>query len=208
MSLIFNGMNSIIFIKKIVFLLLIFFVVKSYGQRKYTMEDFYSIKKESRITKVLLPLTNIAQQKVLDIQFSVEPDSFIVDNNDTYAIWRTNKFHKKSELIITTTVYLRQNDLNTVLEDSNIEIKQEELSKYLTLNKNYNKHIPFLQSTITQLTKEGRDPDVEDIFNYVTDFLETKNVIVKKRGLGKAIDQKKGGAYEYAELMIVLTPIH
>jgi len=189
-------------------LILLTFSIEGISQRTFQVIDTYKIISHSESHKILIPLTGLKTQTILDMQFSTIPDEVIEENGDFYALWAAGVLKKKEKLTITSTIRLHRKDLYTANQEASANIQAINLSEYLVLEEDYRPHLTEIKSLAKELKKDSVEATLKNIFNFVVSSLKPSLFAGKTRGIHRAITKKKGISMEYSELMIALCRVN
>lgn len=155
------------------------------------------------VLDVLLPQTEPGRQKVLAMDYAVEPTSVFVKDGQRYAQFRVEKF--PAELTINLQAETYRFDLATAraAPQASAETK-ESLAQWLVYEQYLEKDNAAVQAAAKTLTGKDDEAVVRACFDHTVKSLKTTTYTDKDHGAIRAIYEQRGDCTEFTDVFIAL----
>lgn len=160
-------------------------------------------KTQLLVLDVLLPQTEPGRQKVVALDYTVEPNSVFVKDGQRYAQFRVEKF--PAELTINLQVEAYRFDLATAraAPQASAETK-ESLAQWLVYEQYLEKDNAAVKAAAKTLTGKDDEAVVRACFDHTVKSMKKTPYTDKDLGAIRAIYEKRGDCTEFADVFISL----
>jgi len=153
---------------------------------------------------VIIPKDYKDRQRIINTQYSMEPERIFDDGPDIYAEFKIDNPASNFEINIMDEIILSQYDLSTAFNAGNKDFDNGNLD-------NYKKAERYIESDDTDIKKTSQSFKGEDIYalvqviyDYVMDNMEWVSYVPEDVGAKAALIEKQGDCTSYSDLFIAL----
>ncbi|MBN2166969.1 MAG: transglutaminase domain-containing protein [Marinilabiliaceae bacterium] len=154
--------------------------------------------------KCLIPndIQNI--QKVLNIEYSIQPKEIITENENKYAIFIFDP-NELNKLVINVDMEIYRYDFSSIkknLDDMTIPVINR--NAFLIAERYIDKNDPLIKTVAPRLITDDTLKTVMNIFNFVQKNLSYSKNMTHAIGAKNALKSKKGDCSEFSDLFVTL----
>jgi transglutaminase-like putative cysteine protease len=180
------------------------------GQRvAFTLR--YEVAPKAGTTKVtlttILPKTLPGKQKILNLNYSRDPERVFDRDGLRYARFVLNRPGRTTAIIVTGEAELYRRDFGTAARGKNAAGKAD-FSRWLAHETYLEKNAPEIRKAAKGLAGKDDLETVRNVMRYVTKTLRQGPWDEKDRGALWALQKKRGDCTEFADLFVTLCRAH
>ncbi|MFV0417683.1 MAG: transglutaminase-like domain-containing protein [Dysgonomonas sp.] len=162
--------------------------------------------KEAKRIKLLYLVANDIEniQKVIEMRFSITPDTIYEKDGNKYAEFVMEGSNKQNKLEIKTLLEVYQHDLRTLKKNKTPITHLTSPEKYLISEQYMETDDETIQEKALELRKKESLKTVESIYKFVRKTMKPGEYNPNDVGAKQALIDKKGDCTEYTDLFVAL----
>lgn len=165
--------------------------------------DIVANDNNSKLKLVCLIPQDIAKaQKIINIQYSVKPDSIFERNGNKYASFTFLSPIKTQQMIISSTIELYVNDLSK--NRKNKEKPRDSIFVFLNDEKFLEKDNESIQLKALELKGKNTEQTLKNIYSFVNNKIKYTGYNPKDMGALVALQSRGGDCTEFSDLFVAL----
>jgi hypothetical protein len=143
-------------------------------------------------------------QKVLKIEYSMQPKRIFTENGNSYAEFIIESVEQTKKISINVDIEIYTHDFTTIKHDNNPKIESITSGKYLNEEKYIEKNDNLIRTLAPRLLASDTLRTVMNIYNFVQKNLTYDKKMTKSIGAVEAFKTKKGDCSEFSDLFVAL----